>query len=447
VTTTKDQTVAAGHSVDVDPARWQELFDEVMGRVAGRFARVELRRRARAFVRGLLADLPRKNCWTIAEHAGDATPDGMQHLLARAVWDADALRDDVRAYLVEHLGDPEAVLVIDETGDLKAGTATVGVQRQYTGTAGRVENAQVAVYLVYATDAGHGLVDRELYLPRSWANDPERLQAAGVPDQVGFATKPQLATRMLGRALDAGVPAAWVTGDEVYGANPGLRAELEARGVGYVLAVACDHRVLVGGVSRRADALLRCVPARAWQQISCGKGAKGHRHYDWAFLRLDDGEPDRGGQAAQCWLLVRRNQRTAELAFYRCFMPYPVPLAVLVRVAGRRWTIEERFQTSKGLVGLDQHQVRRWRSWYRWVTLAMLAHAFLVVAALAERTRHPAPAGLIGLTCNEVQRLFAAQAARSTHDLGHRLRWSVWRRRHQARARTCHYRRQAAWQP
>ena len=230
--TTKDQTVAAGHSLDVDPARWQEQFDEVLGRVAGRFARVDLRWRARAFVRGLLADLPRKNCWTIAEHAGDATPDGMQHLLARAVWDHDGVRDDVRAYLVEHLGDPEAVLVIDETGDLKSGTATVGVQRQYIGTAGRVENAQVAVYLVYATDAGHGLIDRELYLPRSWTGDPERLQAAGVPDQVGFATKPELATRMLARALAAGVPAAWVTGDEVYGANPGLRAELEARGVG-----------------------------------------------------------------------------------------------------------------------------------------------------------------------------------------------------------------------
>jgi SRSO17 transposase len=445
--TTKDRTVAAGHSLDVDPARWQEQFDEVLGRVAGRFARVDLRRRARAFVRGLLADLPRKNCWTIAEHAGDATPDGMQHLLARAVWDHDGVRDDVRAYLVEHLGDPEAVLVIDETGDLKSGTATVGVQRQYTGTAGRVDNAQVAVYLVYATDAGHGLIDRELYLPRSWTGDPERLQVAGVPDRVGFATKPELATRMLARALDAGVPAAWVTGDEVYGANPGLRAELEARGVGYVLVVARDHRVVAGGDTYRADELAARVPARAWQQISCGKGAKGHRFYDWAFIRLDHDGLGPAGQAAQRWLLVRRNQRTGELAFYRCFVPRPAPLAVLVRVAGRRWTIEERFQTAKGLVGLDQHQLRRWRSWYRWATLAMLAHAFLVVAALTDQARDPAPSGLITLTCNEVQRLFAALPARPTRDLGHRLRWSVWRRRHQARARTCHYRRQAAWQP
>ena len=243
------------------------------------------------------------------------------------------------------------------------------MQRQYSGTAGRIENAQVAVYLVYATAGGHGVIDRELYLPQAWIDDPDRCRAAGVPGQVGFATKPQLATTMITRALAAGVPAAWVTGDEVYGADPKLRAELEARGVGYVLAVACDHRVVAGGDIYRVDALLAKVPARAWQWVSCGKGAKGHRLYDWAFIRLDP-RPDRGDQVGQRWLLIRRHQRTGELAFYRCWMPRPVPLAVLVRVAGRRWTIEERFQTGKGLVGLDQHQVRRWRCWYRWATLA-----------------------------------------------------------------------------
>jgi len=398
-------------------------------------------------VRGLLSDLPSKNCWTIAEHAGDPNPDGMQHLLARAVWDEDKVRDDLRDYVVEHLGDPEAVLVVDETGDLKKGTATVGVKRQYTGTAGRVENAQVAVYLVYASSRGHGVIDRELYLPRSWTDDPERLQAAGVPSEIGFATKPALAQAMICRALDAGVPAGWVAGDEVYGANPGLRAELEARRIGYVLAVACDHRVRVGGTTQRADALLRGVPAQAWQQVSCGKGAKGHRLYDWAFVRLDHDGSAPDGHAGKRWLMVRRNHTTGELAFYRCFTPRPLPLAVLVHVAGRRWTVEERFQTGKGLVGLDQHQVRRWRSWYRWATLAMLAHAFLVVAALTEHTRHPPPTGLISLTCNEIQHLFAALVIKPVADAAHRLRWSVWRRRHQARARTCHYRRQAAWQP
>jgi SRSO17 transposase len=442
VRTTEDQTVAAGHSLDIDPACWQAGLEELLDRVAGRFGRVEPRRRARAFVLGLLADLPRKNCWTIAEHAGNPSPDGMQHLLARAVWDHDGVRDDLRAYLVEYLADPEAVLVIDETGDLKKGTRTVGVQRQYTGTAGRIENAQVAVYLVYASDVGHALIDRELYVPRGWIADPDRCQAAGIPEGIGFATKPALARSMLARALDAGVPAAWVTGDEVYGADPGPRAELEARGMGYVLAVACDHPIRAGGDTYRADALARRVPARAWQLVSAGRGAKGHRYDDWAFIHLDDGDASPGGQA-QRWLLVRRNRRTRALAFYRCWTPRPVSLASLVRVAGRRWTIEERFQTGKGLCGLDQHQVRRWRSWYRWTTLAMLAHAFLVVLAASYRTQHPPPTRLISLTCNEVQHLFAALLTRPANDLGHRLHWSWWRRRHQARARTCHYRRQA----
>jgi SRSO17 transposase len=438
--------VAAGHSLDVDPAGWQTGLEGLLGRVAGRFGRVEPRRRAKAFVYGLLADLPRKNCWTIAEHAGDPNPDGMQHLLGRAVWDHDGVRDDLRDYVTEALGDPEAVLVIDETGDLKKGSQSVGVQRQYTGTAGRIENAQVGVFLVYASDAGHAMIDRELYLPRGWIEDPDRCRAAGIPQEVGFATKPALAKAMLCRALDAGVPAAWVTGDEVYGADPDLRSELETRGVGYVLAVACDHRVRAGGDSYRADALLRRVPARAWQCVSAGRGAKGHRLYDWAFVRLDDRASHVGGQAGQHWLLIRRNRTTGELAFYRCWTPRPVLLATLVRVAGRRWTIEERFQTGKGLVGLDQHQVRRWRSWYRWTTLAILAHAFLVVAALASQARRPPSAGLISLTCNEVQHLFAALVTRPAGDLGHRLHWSLWRRRHQARARTCHYQRQAAQQ-
>jgi len=298
--------------------------------------------------------------------------------------------------------------------------------------------------VTYAAPRGHALIDRGLYLPKSWADHTDRCAAAGIPDSSAvFATKPTLATAMISRAVAAGTSAAWVAGDEVYGADPTLRAELEARGVGYVLAVACDHRVLAAGDTYRADVLLRRVPARAWQWVSAGRGAKGHRYYDWAFIRLDHGDPSSGGQAGQRWLLVRRNRKTGELAFYHCWTPRPVSLATLVRIAGRRWTIEERFQTAKGLVGLDQHQVRRWRSWYRWTTLAMLAHAFLVVAAATEQTRHPPPSGLISLTCNERQHLFATLAARPAGDLGHRLAWSVWRRRHQARARTCHYQRQA----
>ena len=429
--------MAAGHSVD--PGCWLGLFDELMGQVAGRFRRVEPRRRARAFVLGLLAGLPRANCWTIAEQAGDVTPGGMQHLLSRASWDADGVRDDLRDYVTGQLGDPDAVLVVDETGDLKKGSCTAGVARQYTGTAGRVENAQVAVYLTYAAPGGHTLIDRELYLPRCWAEDPRRRQAAGIPAQVRFATKPALARRMIARALDAGTPARWATGDEVYGADPGLRAELEKRQLGYVLAVAKSHRLPAAATTWRADALTAKLPPRAWQRISAGAGAHGHRYYDWAWITIQATGPG-------ChWLLARRNRRTRELAYYRCYAPRHVPLAVLVHVAGIRWSTEENFQASKGLAGLDEHQVRRWKSWYRWVTLAMLALAFLTIAALTEHA-HPPPAGLIPLTRNEIAHL-TALTLQPRHHIGHRLRWPTWRRRRQHSARTSHYQRQAARDP
>jgi SRSO17 transposase len=301
VRTTNDQTVAAGHSVEVDPTLWQAGLEELLGRVAGRFPRVEPRRHARAFVLGLLAGLPRKNCWTIAEHAGQATPDGLQHLLAGAVWDHDAVRDDIRDYLLEHLADPAAVLVVDETGDLKKGTHTVGVQRQYTGTAGKVDNAQVAVYLAYATTAGHGVIDRELYLPHGWMDDPARCHAAGVPDQVGFATKPELARVMLHRALDAGVPASWVTADEVYGGNPALRGWLETRKVPYVLAVKSTETLPPpSGPPTPAARLAERVPPACWLRISAGLGAKGRRWYAWSRLPLTAPARRMGGSAG-CW--------------------------------------------------------------------------------------------------------------------------------------------------
>jgi SRSO17 transposase len=422
-----------------------------MTRVGSRFRRVEPRRRARAFALGLLAELPRVNCWTVAEHAGDSSPDGMQHLLARAKWDADGVRDDVRGYVLEHLGDPGAVLVVDETGDLKKGTATAGVQRQYTGTAGRIENAQVAVYLAYAGARGHALIDRELYLPSCWTADPERMAAAGVPDDMEFLTKPALATGMLTRALRAGVPARWVAADEVYGADPDLRAELEAHRVGYVLAIGCDRRIRTAAGPIRADELAAGLPRQAWHRLSAGPGAKGQRFYDWAWIThhdrahpAQDGDADNPLDTQHWWLLIRRNRRTGELAFYRCYAPDAAPLRELVRVAGRRWTIEECFQTGKGLAGLDEHQVRRWTSWYRWVTLAMLAAAVLTIAAAAERTRRVAPEDQIPLTRNEIAHLLATLIIAPAHSPGHRLHWSHWRRRHQHRARTCHYRRQTA---
>jgi SRSO17 transposase len=369
----------------------------------------------------------------------------MQHLLAGAVWDHDGVRDDVRDYLVEHLGDPAGVLVVDETGDLKKGTGTVGVARQYTGTAGKVDNAQVAVYLTYATEAGHGLIDRELYLPQGWLADAQRCHAAGVPDQVGFATKPELARVMLQRALEAGVPAGWVTADEVYGNSPALRGWLETRQLPYVLAVKCTEPLpSAAGPPVPAARLAERVPPEGWLRISAGPGAKGRRWYGWSRLPLSPAGAPEGWER---WLLLRRSLRTGELAFYVCAGPASLPLVALVRVAGCRWRVEEAFQAGKGLCGLDQHQVRRWRSWYRWVTLAMVAYAFLVVAAVTQHACHPPPLGLIPLTCNEVQRLFAAQACQPTRDRAHRLRWSWWRRRQQARARACHYRRQAAAWP
>lgn len=411
-----------------------------MGRVAGRFVRVEPRRRAGRLVLGLLADLPRKNCWTIAEWAGEATPHGMQHLLCRASWDADAVRDDVRDYVVEHLHDDVAVLVVDETGDVKKGTHTVGVQRQYTGTAGRIENSQVAVYLVYAGSRGHAAVDRELYVPRSWTTDPDRCRAAGIPAERDFATKPELATVMIERFLDTGHHASWAAGDEVYGGNPKLRAALEKRGLGYVLAVACTAEITTRAGKFRVDALVGKLPKRAWQKLSAGAGAKGHRLYDWAVVDIADPGP------GHRQLLIRRNRTTGELAYYRCYSPQTVPLTTLVRVAGSRWRVEETFQSAKGLAGLDEHQVRRFVSWTRWVTLAMLAHAFLAVVRADEHARNPSPTDLIPLTCNEIQRLLITLVVQPVHNTAHRLGWSDWRRRHQARAQTGHYQRQTAAQ-
>ncbi len=302
--------------------------------VGARFRRVEPRRRARAFVLGLLAGLPRANCWSIAEHAGDASPAGMQHLLSRACWDAGGARDDIRGYVAGHLGDPGGMLVVDETGDLKKGAASAGVQRQYTGTAGRVENCQVAVFLSYAARGGHALIDRELYLPESWASDPARCAAAGIPGDVTFATKPELALRMITRALDAGTPAGWVSGDEVYGADPQLRAGIEERQVSYVLAVAKSHPVATAAGTLRADALAAKLPPRAWQRLSAGPGAKGQRWYDWAWVAIDPGVP------GHRWLLIRRHRRTRELAYYRCYARRRLPLAALVAAAGRRWAVE-----------------------------------------------------------------------------------------------------------
>jgi SRSO17 transposase len=432
--------VAAGHSVA--PERWRQKFEQLTGRIGGRFARVETRRTAGRMLEAMMSELPTKNCWTMAEYAGDRTPDAMQHLLSAAVIDEDGLREDLREFVVEHLGDLDATLVVDETGDLKKGVHTVGVQRQYTGTAGRIENSQVAVYLTYATRSGHAFLDRALCLPKSWIQDPDRCARAGVPGDQRFATKPALAQQLILGALDAGVDAGWVTGDEVYGGDPKLRTALEIRGTGYVLAVSCSHQVSTATGRVRADVLAATIPKRAWQPLSPGDGAKGPRVYDWAWIEIaaDTATAVPGYR----WLMARRNQRTGELAFYRCWNPAPVTLARLVTVAGRRWSTEENFQTAKTLTGLDQHQVRHWRSWHRWTLLSMLAHAFLTVLAVADPATRP---GLIALTRNEIRHLLVALILRPAGGITHLLHWSAWRRRHQHTARHGHYQRRSALTP
>src|SRR5215831_13387740 len=431
--------MAAGLSVDL--GRWRREFDELMLRVGGRFARVEPRRRMAAFVRGLLAGLPRVNCWSIAEHAGEAGPRGMQRLLSAAAWDEAGVRDDLRGYVLEHFSDPGAVLVADETGDLKKGTATVGTQRQYTGTAGRTENAQVAVYLAYAAPAGCAFIDRALYLPRSWTSDPGRCRAAGVPQGTAFATKPALATEMITRALDAGTPAAWATADEVYGQDPALRAGLARRGLGYVLAMAKSHPVTTAIGARPAIDLAKRLPARAWQRVSAGPGAKGPRWYDWALIEAADPAVTEG--TGPHWLLIRRRINDGEYAFYRAHAPRPVPLARLAKVAGSRWKIEDGFAGGKELAALDEHQVRGWASWHRWTILALLAHAFLaVLAATQADDANPDDDHLIPLTCNEIRRLLTGLCQQLPAPRI-QLHWSRWRRRHQYTARACHYRQRA----
>lgn len=305
-----------------------------MARIAGLFGRVEPRAAARAYLLGLLSGTERKNCWQLAEHAGHSRPGPMQRLLRRACWDAGAARDEVRRYVVDHLGAGDGVLIVDETGFLKKGRGSAGVQRQYTGTAGRIENSQVGVFLAYASSRGRALIDRRLYLPEhTWSRDSERRRKAGVPEDVVFTTKPRLALQMIEQALDAGVSTSWVTGDEAYGQDPGLRAGLEAHGVGYVLAVSCATRVRInqGRTAIRADEAAFRLPASAWHRQSAGSGAKGPRYYDWAWVHI--------GTDEHRHLLIRRNPTTGELAFYLCWSPRIVPLSELVR---RRYSLVHR---------------------------------------------------------------------------------------------------------
>ncbi len=371
---------------------WAGELTAVADRIGGRFARSEPRRRAVGYVRALLGDADRKNGWQLAEELGEPNPDGVQHLLARADGDADAVRDDLTRYVSERLGDRHGVLVVDETGFLKKGAKSVGVARQYSGTAGRIENCQVGVFLGDATKKGRALVDRALSLPKEWAEDADRRTAAGVPgcrgagvpEAVRFATKIVLARRMVERALDAGVPAAWVTGDAVYGLDHGFRKAIEDRGLGDVLGVRTDQAVWAGLRQVRAKSLLAEVPAGGWRRLRCGDGSKGPRLSDGAAVAVNCPDPESYAR----WLLIRRSTADpAEVAYFLCGGPPATTLRDLVRVAGARWAIEECFALAQGGCGLDEYAVRSWAGWHRHVTLSLFALA--VLAVIRSRERRP----------------------------------------------------------
>jgi SRSO17 transposase len=363
-----------------EASRWAAGLEALHARIGPCFRRAEPRRRALSYLRGLLHPVERKNGWQLAEQAGERTPDGMQRLLDAAEWDVDAVRDDLRAYVVEHFGHRRAVLVLDETGFLKKGTKSAGVQRQYSGTAGRIENCQVGVFLAYASPRGRAFLDRELYLPHEWIVDRPRRREAGMPEAVEFRTKPQLAQLMLERALAARVPWAWVTADEIYGGDRRLRLWLELHDLAHVLASESTEPLWVnadrGPAQVGAAAIAAHIPARAWRRLSVGQGSKGPRLYAWARFPIRPlKEPGRG-----YWLLVRRSLAApTELAYDVCYGPSGATLAALARVAGLRWSIEEGFERAKDDVGLGQYEVRRYLAWYRHITLALLAHAYLEV--------------------------------------------------------------------
>jgi len=356
-------------------SKWTEEWRCVQEWVKPHFARPETRASVESFLQGLLARVERKNSWGLSEETGQATPYAFQHLLNGAHWDEDALRDDVLTYARERLGEG-GILAVDETGFLKKGDKSAGVARQYTGTAGRIENCQIGVFLAYVTHKGHTLVDRELYLPEPWLEDPERCRQAGVAQQVRFATKTELARAMFQRALSAGLHPAWIVGDEVYGRDGELRRFLESRSQRYVLAVASNTYAWRGIEQVTAGSVLKEVEKQEWTRLSAGAGAKGPRWYDWARVRVNS---HTGTQAR--WFLFRKSlSDETDVAFYLVHAPATTTLAATVEAAGKRWPVEECFESAKGEVGLDDYEVRRWRGWYRHMTLCLVAHAFLAAA-------------------------------------------------------------------
>jgi SRSO17 transposase len=374
-------------------AGWEADLRLLTGRVADSlFTRPEPRATFTDLVRGLLADVPRKNSWQLAEQVGHGSAHRLEWLLGGAKWDADALRDRVRDYVVATLGAEDGVLIADDTQVIKKGVKSVGVARQYCGLTGQTENCQVMPMLSYASGRGHAFIDRALYLPRCWTDDPQRCAQAGVPAERGFATKPQLVIEMLDRALAAGVPFRYFAADAGYGRDPALRARCHAAAVAYVLAVPVDLPLVApGGGTTRPDRTLATVPKTVWERRSCGEGTKGARYYDWAAVAVTvAGQVAADGYAHT--LLIRRSVADpSELEFFLAHAPAHTPIPELIAVAGMRWKIEENNAQGKDLLGLDQYQVRKWTPWHRHVTTCMLAHAFLAATRAQLGKDQPLP--------------------------------------------------------
>ena len=367
---------------------WSVEFDSLTSRVASLFGHPKSRLHSRQYLEGLLAPIERKNGWAIAEHVGEKEPKAIQRFLNLTPWDADDLRDLNLDYALENLGDSEAILIADPTGFAKKGKKSAGVQRQYSGTLGRVDNCQIGTFLAFVNgDGDRVLVDRELYIPeKSWFGDPDRCAEAGIPASLTFATRPAQVIAMIKRAVQAGLGFSWFTADEEFGQNPGLREYLEDAGTAYVMAIPKTTAFTdTAGGTAMVDNLAQRLPPNTWQRRACGIGTKGYRVYDWAVI--DSAHPDHQ-------YMIRRSIDDGELAFYHCYNPRREPVGQLVRVAGTRWPIEECFQTGKGNVGLDNYQVRLYQAWYRHITLAMLAQTFLAVLARRHRAKkgdpHPA---------------------------------------------------------
>ena len=394
-------------------------------------------------VSGLLMELEDHNCWTIAEAVGHRGPHRLQHLLSRAVWDDRQVLDAASAWAVRRLDDGDAVLIVDETADEKSSADAVGAARQYNGTTGGVALCQVAVTLTYAAGRGHALLGRALYLPEGCAADEEHRELAGIPEEVLFATKPQLADGLLERAHARGIRAAFAAGDEVYGGRE-LRRSIRRRGMGYVMAVRANHNLATTpGRTVTAAGAAGMIPARAWHRMRTGSGTKGTRHYDWAMLEVSSDDTPEGHDGGHSVLLIRRHRYTGTLSFYRCWTPGPVPLSKLIAVAVVRWRIEEDHQLAKQVTGLDAGQVIRWKSWHRWTAICLLAYLYLAIATAVHRQHDPGPdlAGLIPITAPELLRLLRGTVIPPPRrDRAHRLHWSFWRRRHQHRARLAHQR-------